>query len=210
MSKLDLSEFQIKKYEVMFDCLDYGKDGILDFADLVPHVNYIKNNQEWEENGENFLKMMNAKASFWLVLCYIEEAILENKITKSQWVDFWGKMAHAVEKGQTFHFGRQSYQASPKKSPGWTTIIIHSLFEVIDADFSGKISKKEYKLYLESMGINLDKNRLNEVWQIITNDKPEDKILIDDMEELLIQWLINTDEDNKVPGDYFPSGGFGL
>ncbi len=206
----ELSNFQIRKYEVMFDCLDSGKDGYLDFADLVPHVNYIKNNKEWAEDGEEFLKMMNAKASFWMVVCYIEDAILLNKITKPQWVHFWAEMADAVNKGKTYHFGRQVFKVTKNKAPGWTTVIMHSLFEIMDADFSGEITRKEYRLYLESIHINLSKDEFDKAWSIITHGKPETNIRIDDMEELLVQWLINTDENKKVPGDYFPSGGYGI
>jgi hypothetical protein len=37
-----LSDFQIRKYGTMFDCLDSGKDGYLDFADFVPMLTTYK------------------------------------------------------------------------------------------------------------------------------------------------------------------------
>lgn len=206
----DLTDYQLKKYEAMFDCLDSGKDGFLDFADFVPHVNHIKKAKEWEENGEHFLQMMNAKASFWLVLCYIEDAILENRIDKMQWFHFWGEMADAVCQGKTYHFGRTALKVKKDKAPGWTTIIMHSLFKILDANSSGVISEKEYRLYLESIGVNLGDSEFKSVWNNITRNKPDQGLRIDEMEELLIQWLVNGDETDKAPGDYFPSGGQGI
>ncbi len=205
-----LTDFQIKKYEVMFERLDSGDDNYLDFADFVPHVNHIKKEKNWEENGKFFLKMMNAKASFWMVLCYIEGTILENLIDKNQWIHFWAEMADSVCKGKTFHFGRHSMKIRPDKAPGWTTVIMHSLFEILDANFSGIISKAEYNLYLESIRIKLKAEELDKTWNILTDNKPKKGLKIDQMEELFTQWLINGDENNKVPGDYFPSGGYGI
>jgi hypothetical protein len=51
---------------------------------------------------------------------------------------------------------------------------------------------------------------LDEIWDIITEGDADSIILIDEMEELLNQWLLNEELDNNnvVPGDLFPCGGY--
>jgi hypothetical protein len=208
MADIKLSPYQIEKFEDFFNLLQNEGDGFLYFSDFLPHIDYLKILKEWNIGDHGYKRIVNAKTRLWNVMTYLAEATLSNKISKDQWIVFWGQMAEAAQKGQTFHVHSEEEEKTPKGLPKVTAIVMHTFYKIIDIDDQKGISRKEYKWYLESIGVPVSDSRINQIWGKLTKGtKDPEFILIDEMEELLKQWLINQDSENPAPGDYFPYGG---
>ena len=204
----DLSDYQIKKYGALFDTLDVTKDGLIDFVDFVIGAQAVKTEYGWSDKEPLYLDLLTAKANFWVMIHAYLGTIPENKVNKNQFIKFYGEIKDAVEKGKTVRFGIKELSFNKEASPAWLTSVMITIFKNIDFDESHIISQKEYKIYLEAIEVPVAKMDFESIWDIITSNNPDKGIKIDFMEELLMQWLLNRDENDPKPGDYFPCGGF--
>lgn len=204
----DLSDYQIKKYGALFDTLDVTKDGLIDFVDFVIGAQAVKMEYGWSDKDPLYLDLITAKANFWVIIHAYLGTIPENKINKNQFIQFYGEIKDAVEKGKTVRFGIKELSFNKNASPAWLTSVMITIFKNIDFDESHCITQKEYKVYLEAIEVPVNKMDFESIWNIITANNPDKGIKIDFMEELLMQWLLNRDENDPKPGDYFPCGGY--
>ena len=204
----ELTDYQIKKFETFFEVIDVNKDGFIDFIDFILGAQYVKTVYNWKNDDYSYLELLSAKSNFWVMLQCIEKTILENKVNKAQIVHFFAEMANALLEGKVVNFGVREVQIEKDTPPGWITSIMITIFKNIDFDNTCDITKEEYKIYLESIHLNITNEKLDEIWKDMTADHEEDTIKIHLMEELVSQWLLNGDESNPLPGDYFPCGGY--
>ena len=208
--KFDLSNYQIEKYGALFDTLDVTKDGLIDFVDFVLGAQAVKTRYGWSDKDPLYLDLLTAKANFWVMIHAYLGTIPENKVNKNQFIQFYGEIKDAVEKGKTVRFGIKELSFNKKASPAWLTSVMITIFKNIDFDESHMITQKEYKVYLEAIEVPVEKMDFEGIWNTITINNSDDGIKIDLMEELLMQWLLNRDENDPQPGDYFPCGGYGV
>ncbi len=206
--KFDLSKYQIKKYGALFETLDVTKDGFIDFVDFVLGAQAVKTRYGWSDREPLYLDLLTAKANFWVMIHAYLGTIPDNKINMNQFIQFYGEIKYAVEKGKTVRFGLKELSINKNASPAWLTSVMITTFKNIDFDASHMITKKEYRIYLKAIEVPVNRMNFGDIWRKITLNNPDRGIKIDFMEELLMQWLLNWDENDPKPGDLFPCGGY--
>ncbi len=208
--KFDLSDYQIDKYGALFETLDVTNDGLIDFTDFVLGAQAVKTEYGWSDKEPLYLDLLTAKANFWVIIHAYLGTIPENKVNKNQFIQFYGEIKEAVEKGKAVRFGIKELSINKEASPAWLTSVMITIFKNIDFDETHMITKKEFEIYLRAIEVPVDRMAFDDIWEKVTSNNPDSGIKIDFMEELLMQWLLNRDEADPKPGDYFPCGGFGV
>ena len=180
-----MSEFRMQKYRVMFDQLDHNRNDRMDFDDFSGHAHMIKKEQGWADDHEHFTRLIEAKKKFWKEL-NVRVKPAEDTITFDEWKGFCDGLATEVKE--------------TGRVPDWVTRIHYLLFESLDLDGDGIISKTEYALYLKSIGSDVDPKKIFPKLDLDGNGH----ISLDELEELFSQWLIS--DDPKDPGNYLLAG----
>ena len=206
-SEFNLTDYQIKKFNSLFDALDAEKKGVLDYGNFLIHILRIKKRRAWDDRDPAFQEMVNLKNIIWNLLNLLEGTYIEGKLTKTNWIRFWGSVAKAISHGKAFQFGRA--QSSTLNLPtGMIIPLMHSTFKTIGSYQSGTINKEDFMIHLDGMEIPMSEEKVDEVWKTIVGDREVLELRVDEMEELIAQWLLNTDENDPLPGDWFITGGF--
>lgn len=76
-----LSDFQKRKFTSFFRQLDDNGNGTLEFDDFTAHAHFIKRYKGWEDDNENFTRLIDAKRKFWDELIHQVDLNNDNEVS---------------------------------------------------------------------------------------------------------------------------------
>lgn len=181
-----LSDFQKRKFTSFFRQLDDNGNGTLEFDDFTAHARFIKRYKGWEDDNENFTRLIDAKRKFWDELVHQVDLNNDNEVSRDEWISFFEKIIAETKK--------------TGKAPEWLTRIFTTLFLSLDLDGDRKIRVDEYGLYLKSIRVGEDPEK---VFNLVDSDG-NGIIDLDELEDIFTQWVLSDNPDD--PGNYFLMG----
>ena len=181
-----LSELQKRKLTVVFNTYDTDGNGVLEEQDFVQRVAKVVAPRNAEPGSPTYDWAYNKWMKEWGRLQRLADVNQDNKVSLDEW----------------FAFHERELQLERPQLPYWRNpeedglTFTEFIFDIVDLDDNGKISWKEYSLFLHAYGIDWDLHQ--EIFQKL--DLNGDGVLSKDEWVVLLNQFFGDDPD--APGNW--------
>jgi len=136
-----LAPLQRQKSHHYFDLLDHDEDGYIEAEDFDIQTDRLAEERALSAEARDALR--DRMQGWWRQLCATADVNDDDRISRSEWEDFWDAIRASVEEGSDAE--RDQMLDSLEQSARVT-------FQTIDASGSGEITETEYADWLRAWG----------------------------------------------------------
>jgi len=181
-----LTPFQKRKFRILFDHLDSNGNGILQWRDIMVHMDTIKGLKGWTDENPRFIQLMMSEMAYW-------DKVLER-------VDADGNGVVSPEEFEAFYASVVEEIGRTDRVPSWSLDLLRSKFRVLDIDGNGDVSQEEFALYLQA--IRCPSDPVEVFARVDLNG--DGRIGFGELEALFRQFVLSSDP--AEPGNYIMCG----
>lgn len=139
-----LDDLQRRKLTHKFRIFDFDGDGRVEASDFRAVVDRLARLRSWEEGSEPVEKLRSEYAEFWKALAAMAEPRDPDRIDLDDWLDYY-ESALDFEREIA---GPDHVTCTPRSTMGL-------VFDVLDSDRDGAISRREYREFCSAYRIEL-------------------------------------------------------
>lgn len=180
------SRFRRTKYEDYFHCLDRNRSGYLDADDLRRFADHLQARLGWSAGDPRHAALVDAAQSYWRCLRDRMDEDQDGVVQLGEFVGCYDALADEI--------------VGTGAIPPWAMVFVRALFQALDADGDGSISRLEYALYLEAIGSDADASAAFSRLDLDGNGVLD----LQELETLYTQWLTDVEAGN--PGNLLMTG----
>ena len=181
-----LTDFQKKKFRILFNRLDSIGNGVLQWRDVMVHMDKIKQRKGWTDENPRFIVLMTAEMAYWDKMLERVDADGDGIITSAEFEAFYDAVAEQIK--------------ATGAVPPWALELLRAKFEVLDIDGNGNVDADEFGVYLGAIGCE---GNHDEIFSMIDLDG-DGTIRFDELETLFKQYVLSNDP--AEPGNYIMCG----
>ena len=178
-----LSDFQTKKFTKYFNLCDMNSDGYVELADYDQFTQNIAQLAGWTEDSPQYAKMKQVHDHVWQFFWLPADSDGDGKVALADHLEMMGGL-----------IARSSDPAIVESSKQHSD----ALFQSVDFDNDGQISKDEHQLLLQAAGV--EPAYANEIFSAL--DTNQDGCLTKD-EFANHHWDFFTSDDQTLPSKGF-------
>jgi Ca2+-binding EF-hand superfamily protein len=136
-----LDPLKRQKSHHYFDLIDHDEDGYIEAQDFEIQADRLADERDLSDADREALR--EQMQGWWRQLCATADVNDDNRISRSEWEDFWTAIQAAVEEGSEAETAQmiESLERSAQVT-----------FRTIDASNSGEITESEYGEWLTAWG----------------------------------------------------------
>lgn len=132
-----LTPFRVRKLGRLFDAMDVNRDGRVERADFVRRVEALARLRGWDEKNPLMDRHLEIALDEWQNLRENADVPENGSVSREDFLHF----------AEVFLGDRDAIRA-------WARGDVQLMFDAMDADGDGRITKDEYRLYLEACGLD--------------------------------------------------------
>lgn len=132
-----LTPFQMRKLARLFDAMDVNRDGRVERADFVRRVEALARLRGWEPSSAPWARNLEIALDEWQNLRESADVPENGSVSREGFLRY----------AEVFLGDRDAIRA-------WARGDVQLMFDAMDVDGDGRITKEEYRLYLEACGLD--------------------------------------------------------
>lgn len=177
-----LTGFRRRKLKKLFDVTDVNKNGVIERGDYVMVLDNLCRRKGWGPESDEYRHLRELLRVNWKSVQFNADANRDGVVTLEEWYAAWDGFYGSLG-GETF-----------EDFPEWFRDFTDMLFDSLDLDGDGRISRADYATFLEAHGLEED---VDEVFGHLDLDG-DGFLTREEAERLAAQFHLS--EDQEAPG----------
>jgi Ca2+-binding EF-hand superfamily protein len=132
-----LTAFRKRKLGMLFDAMDVNRDGHVERADFVRRVETLARLRGWQPGSAPYQRNLEIALDEWQNLRESADVAENGRVAREEFLRY----------AEVFLTDRDAIRAYARGD-------VQLMFDAMDADGDGRITKEEYRLYLEACGLD--------------------------------------------------------